>query len=333
MDDHRTIVLLGCVKTKCSSPAPAADLYTSPLWRVRRRYAEASGATWFILSAKHGLVPPSEMLAPYEMALGQRSARERRNWGAEIVADLEAEVGDLRGITVEIHAGSPYRDAVLEPLEERGGALLNPLAELGIGQQLAWYHTQEKFEEAARCLADETAPLPVCDWPGELSGLDQCGLYSWWVDSAGAQHLSTGLEHEVAAGLIYAGQAGATKRPSGRRSEETLASRIGGNHIRGRVRGSTLRLTLAASLLRHLDLEIVGPKKLAPDSEHRLTEWIQDHLAVAVFPHPDRDDLGCLEKAVLGRLDPPLNLDGRRPPSPLRQHLSEQRAEIATGPR
>lgn len=92
-----------------------------------------------------------------------------------------------------------------------------------------------EFEEATRHLADATAAHPARDWPGELTGLDRCGLYSWWVDPAGAQHLSTGLGHEIAAGLIYAGQAGATKWPSGRRSTATLASRIGGNHIRGRA--------------------------------------------------------------------------------------------------
>jgi len=187
-----------------------------------------------------------------------------------------------------------------------------------------------EFEEAVRCLADETARLLARDWPGDPSGLDQCGLYSWWVDSAGARHLSAGLGHEVSAGLIYAGQAGATKWPSGRRSTATLASRIGGNHIRGRVRGSTFRLTLAASLLRHLDLEIVGSKKLAPDSERRVTDWIRDHLAVVAFPYANPDDLSGLEGAVLDRLDPPLNLEGR-PPSSLRQHLSKLRAVIAAG--
>jgi len=146
MDESHSIVLLGCVKTKRSDRAPAADLYISPLWRARRRYAEASGAAWFILSAKHGLVKPSEVLAPYEVALNQRSARERRDWGMEVAADLEAEIGDLQDATVEIHAGAPYRDAVRAPLEGKGVRLVNPLAGLGIGQQLVWYGAQEKAQ-------------------------------------------------------------------------------------------------------------------------------------------------------------------------------------------
>ena len=110
--------------------------------------------------------------------------------------------------------------------------------------------------------------------------------------------------------------------------EATLATRIGGNHLGGRVRGSTFRLTLAAALRRSLRLTVEGPKRLAPASEKKLTEWMTEHLQVAVHPFDDRDPLGDLEDRVLDRLDPPLNLDGR-PPSSVRARLSRLRAEIA----
>jgi hypothetical protein len=165
-----------------------------------------------------------------------------------------------------------------------------------------------------------------------LAGLDGCGLYSWWIDSSGAKGLTHGIEAEVAEGLVYAGQTGATKWPSGRRSRATLASRIGANHIRGRVRGSTFRLTLAAALHRELDFQIVGSKKLAPESEHRLTDWIRDHLAVSVFPYGDPDELGRVEDDLLDKLDPPLNLTGR-PRTRLRANLTALRAVVAAGVR
>lgn len=141
------IVLLGCVKSKLAQPATAADLYTSPLWRARRRYAERSDADWYILSAKHGLVKPGQKLAPYEMALTTRSLGDRRDWGERVVADLAVEVGDLRDADVELHAGAPYREAVWGPLEKRGAAPLNPLAGTrGIGEQLSWYGAQGRNE-------------------------------------------------------------------------------------------------------------------------------------------------------------------------------------------
>lgn len=55
-------------------------------------------------------------------------------------------------------------------------------------------------------------------------------MYSCWVDSRGAEDLSRGLGHEVAAGLIYVGLAGAT-RSGGSTSPNTLWGRIATMHL------------------------------------------------------------------------------------------------------
>jgi hypothetical protein len=129
---------------------------------------------------------------------------------------------------------------------------------------------------------------------------------------------------------IYAGLTGATKWPSGTTGKSTLRARVGGNHIRGRVRGSTFRLTLAAVLLDALGLEIAGPKTLTPAGEAALTAWIREHLTVAVFPFPLAAALADLEHRVLAALDPPFNLDGM-PLTPLRTRLAQLRARIGAG--
>ena len=43
------VVLVGCVNTKAPEARPARDLYRSPLFERRRRYAESSGRPWYIL--------------------------------------------------------------------------------------------------------------------------------------------------------------------------------------------------------------------------------------------------------------------------------------------
>src|SRR5262249_3487912 len=43
----RRAILVSCAATKLDHPAPAADLYTSPLFIKARSYAEASGHPWF----------------------------------------------------------------------------------------------------------------------------------------------------------------------------------------------------------------------------------------------------------------------------------------------
>jgi hypothetical protein len=64
-----------------------------------------------------------------------------------------------------------------------------------------------------------------------------------------------------------------------------------------------------------------------PAGEPRLSDWILEHLGVAVAPFADRLTLDVLETAVLAELDPVLNL-AKMPPSPVRSRLSELRRQF-----
>jgi hypothetical protein len=170
--------------------------------------------------------------------------------------------------------------------------------------------SEEDVVAALQALDVAPRIVPASGWPGELEGLREAGLYSWWVDAEGAAELSEGLELPLAAARIYAGQAGATKWPSGTPSSATLESRIRSQHLGGNIYGSTSRLTLASCLVAPLGLRSVGRKRLESGGEERLTAWIEQHLSVAVYAYPNRDALESLEHRVLERLDPPLNLRG-----------------------
>ena len=63
------VILAGCVKTKAPEASPGCDLYLSPLFERRRRYAESSGRPWYILSAEHGLLDPGSIIEPYDVHL------------------------------------------------------------------------------------------------------------------------------------------------------------------------------------------------------------------------------------------------------------------------
>jgi hypothetical protein len=175
----------------------------------------------------------------------------------------------------------------------------------------------------AGLLNDRQRRVPALDFPRAADDVNLPGLYAWFVDSGGAEHLSSGLGHRIEAGLIYAGQTGA------RTGGATLRSRVGRNHIRGNVRGSTFRFTLGAILARPLNLAGAGDRKLADDGELQLSHWIGGHLSVAVAPLEDRLTIRQLESAVLARLDPPLNLEGM-PPTPIRAELSRLRSALAS---
>lgn len=338
LDTELDVVLIGCVKTKGDAPAPARDLFTSPLFRRRRAFAEASGRPWFILSAKHALVEPDDVLAPYDVYLPDQSPEYRNAWGSWVVQRLAAIAGPLRGKVIEVHAGSAYVEPLREPLRAHGAELRAPLSGLSMGEQLNWYDPTDR--QASR--ASEAHMVHEEDEEDDLDRLvralrrvDQAltpmelttrrrqewitpGLYSWWVDDPGAADLKAGLGHLVSSGLVYVGQAGATRWPSGRRSTNTLWGRLVGMHLGSRADFSTFRTTLGAALR--------APLALAGPDDPRLSEWMGQHLRVVVVPVPDGDALGRIEHQVLQQLDPPLNLQGTSS-TPVREALRRLRAE------
>ena len=135
------LILVGCVKTKRGTRCAAKDLYDSPLWLSRRQYAERSNVPWYVLSAKHGLLAPETVIAPYDVTLKDRPVAYRRAWSQRVLEELAAIGPDLRGVTVEIHAGRAYASYGMEDgLRNAGAKVCRPLAGIRrIGSQLAWY--------------------------------------------------------------------------------------------------------------------------------------------------------------------------------------------------
>lgn len=139
-DTQDRLILVGCVKTKVDHPALAKDLYDSPLWRKRRRYAEATGMPWAILSAEHGMVDPETYLEPYDRYLGRESAAYRRKWAARTAEQVLRRLDNLDLNAVEVHAGAAYVAGGLgERLEKAGVEVLWPVEGMPFGTQLAWY--------------------------------------------------------------------------------------------------------------------------------------------------------------------------------------------------
>ena len=171
--------------------------------------------------------------------------------------------------------------------------------------------------------------MPASEWPAGAEGVDRPGLFGFWVDEAGAADLARGLDLPLEAGRIYVGQAGATRWPSGRANSDTLGDRIARIHLPGRVRSSTLRLTLASILFVQLDLVVQASALLQASAEQDLSEWMSAHLSIAVHPHDDRDSLAGLEQAVVQRLDPPLNIDDYLPATSVRQSVIALRRRIS----
>lgn len=134
----RTIVLIACVGQKQGRPMPAQDLYTSAWFRKAAAYARRQADAWYILSAKHGLVLPENVIEPYDMTLNTMKPASRRTWALQALLRLYDKLKP--GDRVIILAGKHYREFLVPSLEKWGCQVEIPLEGLRIGEQLSWFN-------------------------------------------------------------------------------------------------------------------------------------------------------------------------------------------------
>jgi hypothetical protein len=105
--------VISCGKTKQTTAAPAAELYTGAYFQLCRRWAEQRFTSWVILSAEHGVLTPDQVVAPYDRTLPGMDRATRDAWGVKV----RAQLGDMFGphAIYTALAGADYR-AHLQPL-------------------------------------------------------------------------------------------------------------------------------------------------------------------------------------------------------------------------
>lgn len=136
----RRIGLVGCVKDKATSAKPARDLYVSTLFHGRRAYVERSCDEWWILSAKHGLLHPEQVIEPYDQTLKEAGTAGRQMWSLKVLDALVERVVPTSHDIIEVHAGAEYRDyGLVHGLRRLGCQIVNPTEGLVFGEQLAFY--------------------------------------------------------------------------------------------------------------------------------------------------------------------------------------------------
>lgn len=170
--------LISCVSRKRAYAPEARDLYDSPLFLKAREYDENRCDTWYILSAKYGLVHPTSVVDPYEETLNTKSRAEREQWAHRVWLDLNPHVH--AGDRVVVLAGERYREYLVPRLIQHGCFVEVPMEGLGIGRQLRWLSKQ---------LAQSTREVDLdrfyCALGSLESGLGGKRLMS---ESSGQQH-------------------------------------------------------------------------------------------------------------------------------------------------
>jgi len=139
----RTIFLVSCVSKKKRGKHPAKDIYDSTLFKKARACVEVllqETDSWFILSAKHGLLCPDELIVPYDMACKDMTPSQRRQWADRVLLDLRSTVES--GDRVVMFAGECYRKFLMGGLTEMGLRVEVPMEGMRIGEQLRWLSQQ-----------------------------------------------------------------------------------------------------------------------------------------------------------------------------------------------
>ena len=120
-DEHRPmrVALVSCGKAKLDHPAPARDLYTGSLFRAAKKGIAAAGYdAWWILSARHHLVHPDEIISPYDAAIDGWNLDQLHVWRNRVDARFRCDnygAWTQAGgkLEVDIYAGKAYVDAVM----------------------------------------------------------------------------------------------------------------------------------------------------------------------------------------------------------------------------
>lgn len=154
------------------------------------------------------------------------------------------------------------------------------------------------------------------------------GLYGWWFDPSLPDVPRGGCYEFDGKHLLYIGIAPPKDRPTRQGSAAPIKRRLWRNHLRGAVRTSTLRLSLASLLRDQLDLEFYRDARdrvrMEKEHEERLTAWIDEHAAISLAQH---DSPWQLEE-VLVRNGPPLPLNLSMSGHPFKPTLSALRMAL-----
>jgi hypothetical protein len=129
--------LVCCGKQKLTQPAAAKELYCSTLFQKTRSYVERHYTGWFVLSALYNVLPPDQVVVPYDFKLNRQDASK---WADVVVEQLAARVP--LGSPLDYFGGATY-GLVVSKLEAKGYLVQQPLAGLQVGQRLHWLKVRD----------------------------------------------------------------------------------------------------------------------------------------------------------------------------------------------
>ncbi|WP_430642547.1 DUF6884 domain-containing protein [Bradyrhizobium frederickii] len=318
------LALVACTKTKRQVATHASDLYVSPLFRKSLLAALDRCKQVRILSAKHGLLNPGDIVSPYEQTLKFMPAAERAAWGTRVAAQLASAASP--NDTLIFFTGDDYFKPLKSTLLASGYRLQQPLGRRSLGARLQYLREINdeallktmlirfgqlmrqlaRIQVGGRLLSQATGRQP---WPerGLYFVVEPVGPAGRdWITRVGTHAVSAGsrttLWDRISTHRGVAGHGGGSHRSSifrshvgralGRRGDEALPASWGvGQSAPADVRASE-------SLLERKVSSVIGDMRLL---------WLS--VPDAAGPRSDR---AYLERNIIGLLSR-TNVLGIRP--------------------
>ena len=88
----KTVVLIACVKEKQKKSCKAINLYQGKDFKSWVNYSKKINADKvYILSGKHGLLNPDEIISPYDFNLNKANKEYKKKWADIVLFKLSEE--------------------------------------------------------------------------------------------------------------------------------------------------------------------------------------------------------------------------------------------------
>jgi len=147
-----SVGVIACGEDKLPRAAPAKHLYCSRHFQLCRTYVSQRCDLWCILSAKHGVLHPNQVIEPYNERVsgGRRQIGKPGCWHHRTAHELRALFATCeRPVHFYVLCGKTYRALFKRwgwdcGLFAGDGGAVYPLESLGIGEQDTWLMKQTK---------------------------------------------------------------------------------------------------------------------------------------------------------------------------------------------
>lgn len=118
----KTLVITSCCKRKLPHEARAGDLYQGNLFKAAKNFADRKGYDLVIISARYGLISPSEVMKPYDKVL--KTKEDIESIKPQVVSALSKILPEYKRIIVI--CGKNYRKTIEQLVDGRFEIVTSP---------------------------------------------------------------------------------------------------------------------------------------------------------------------------------------------------------------